>query len=573
MRALRLAPAVVALLLVRTGWHVLADADARVADGVLTFGRDDWFITIVLGLGWTITVLTGVALLDGGPRPLRRALHALPVALTGVAAYVVPLIICGVLTGLLLPGEPLVVVFVVTVVAIILIGVATNFALSATVAVVEQAGFAALATYAELRGKRWDMGVLFAFGVVAPVAAVILPNRFLHPASVPTGLAVDLLLTLVAATAVMLPAITLLEIYRRTRPIPELAPRATAGPSRAALITAVAILLLPTAVSGAIVAGHVLTRVHHELRDGGSVLAVEWPAGRPPVLVTSDGIEDCLDDHCSATRLTEVPVMTSPAGVATRRDATVAVLSQGLLTVCDPARHCTGGRAAGRIELLNDATVTAVVAPESGGIVLAKATPHGTSGDRRLTLIRCADDSCRAGTSVDLGTVAPAPADGDVREALAAGVDGRGRLFVVYRATGGQGFLGWCVRPDCAQTKVIRQGETDADAPTLDDLLRVRQVGGVRLCSFTTCHGLMPAVVAARPGGGYYAVLADPAGPDDLRLIRCPDPSCDRYVHVAPLTRDHGQAERWMITVSPEGRVLVTKPGESPSVIITVDPA
>ncbi|MCP2327482.1 hypothetical protein HDA40_005989 [Hamadaea flava] len=590
MRALKVVPAAVALLLVRTAWHLLTDADARVADGVLTFGRDDWFSTIVLGLGWTITVLTGVAVLDGGPRPLRRALRALPVALVAVAAYVVPLVVCGFLTGLLLPGEPLVVVLVVTLVAIILIGVATNFALSATVAVVEQAGFAAFTTYAELRGKRWDMGVLFAFGVVAPVAALALPDRFLRPASVPTGLAVHLLLTLIAGTAVVLPGITLLTIYRRTRIIPELSPRSTIPPSRAVVIATAALLLLPTAVAGAIVSSHRLTEVRHEPYLGSSVLAVGWPAAHHPVLVTLDGIEDCLDDRCSEFRSTEIPAMTSAASVALRRDGTVVILSNRLLTVCDPGRQCSGGQAAGRIELLNEARAFAVAAPETGEIVLAKATPAG-AGDRRLALIRCRDESCRAGTTVDLGLVTP-PATGDAEETLVAGVDRSGRLFAVYRDLAGQGWLGWCTRTDCAETRLIRQGQTDADAPTADDLLRAPRVAGVPRCSFGTCRGLMPAVVAARPGGDYYAVITDPAGPDelDVRLVRCPDPDCESYVHVTTLVRDYRatwpgdplrfgvsdsgrQDERWMIALAPDGRILLTKPHESPSVIITVDSA
>ncbi|NUR72576.1 MAG: hypothetical protein HOU81_17300 [Hamadaea sp.] len=588
MRALRLTPAVVALLLVRTGWHLLADADARVADGVLVFARDDWFITIVLALGWTITTLTGIALLDGGPRPVRRAIRALPVALLGVAAYVAPLIICGFLAGTLLPGEPMVVVLVVTLVAIILIGVATNFALSATVAVVEQAGFAAFTTYAELRGKRWDMGVLFAFGVVAPVVALGLPDRYLHAASTPTGLAVDLLLTLVAATAVVLPSITLLEIYRRTRPIPELAPRSTVRPGRVALVGAAMLLLLPTAVTGAIVSSHLLTQVHHEHRTGGSVLAVGWPPTHHPVLVTTIGIEDCLDDRCSATRLTRLPWIMSTASATVRRDGTVAVLSDGLLTVCDPARHCVGGQSAGRVELLRDASAAAVIANDEGEIVLAQATPSA-GATISLRLLRCRDESCRTATIVELGRFPSAAISGD--DVVSAGVDRHGRLFVVYRDVAKHGWLGWCVRPDCAQTKLIPQGQTDEDAPAIEDLVRAPRVPGVPLCSFSSCRGLTPAVVAARPEGGFYAVVTEPAGSDqvDVRLVRCPDPSCASYLHVATLLRDFRaswtgdplmfgvsdpgrQDERWTITVHPSGRVLLTKPHETPSVIITVEP-
>jgi hypothetical protein len=593
MRALRVVPLVVALLLVRTGWHVLFDDQSLVVDGVLTIGPDDWFITGVGAIGWTVAVLTAIAVLDGGRHPIARAVRALPVALAGLVAYLVPLVGCGFLAGLLLPGEPAVVVFVVAVTAIVLIGVATNLGLSATVAVVERAGFGAFATYAELRGKRWDMGVLFAFGVVAPVVVVALPHRYLRPASVVTGLAVELLFTVLVAGAAVLQAMTLMEIYRRTRIIPELAPRAVSSEwDRTVLIGATVALLLPAAVSGAIASAGRLTEVHHVDRVENPPIAFARPSGRTPVLVTSDGIEDCLDDYCWATRRTDVPPLMTTTSVAIRADGTVALLSGGELTVCDPTRRCTGGRAAGRVEPLAEARAVAVAAPGTGEFVLAKATPVGPDGDRKLTLVRCQDPSCRTGTPVELG-VAPGRSS-TVRgpEALSVGVDGRGRLFAVYRDGSGQGFLGWCVRPDCSQTRLIQPGQIDSDAPTIDDLLRVPRVAGVPLCSFSACRGLMPAVVAARPGGGYYAVVTEPVGSGelDVRLVLCDDPSCESYVHVATVLRDHRaswtgdpllfgvsdsgrQDERWMITVGADGLVSLTKPYESPSILITVDPA
>jgi len=598
MRALRVLPPitalVVGLLLARLGWHLLVDEEARIADGVLTLGAEDWFGIVVGSIWWTVAVLTGVAVLDGGPRALRRAVRALPVALAGVVAYLVPLIGCGFLAGLLLPGEPWVVVLVVTVTAIVLIGVATNLVLSATVAVVERAGFAAFSTYAELRGKRWETGVLFALGVVSPIVVLGLTHRYLHPASLPTGLAVELLVTLVAVGGAVLQSITLLEIYRRTRIIPELAPRSSAPPSRIALIAAGTAILLPTTMAAGVVEAAPLPEMWHTAKPmRSSVVALAWPPAHHPVLVTLDGIEDCLDDRCSESRRTELPTSSSAAKVGIRRDGTVIALSSGNdLTVCDPARFCSGGSQAGRVELLAGATATAVaVSPDSGEIVLAKATPSTTGADVDLALVRCQDEICRHGTTVPLGRVSGRPETGDTGEALSAGLDRSGRFFVVYRDQAGRGWLGWCEDPACTQTRLIEQGQPTENAPSTTDLIRSPRVPGVPFCSFASCHGLMPAVVAARPNGGFYAITTDPVGDSqlDVRLVRCDDPFCERFERVTTVLRDGRmpysgdplmfgvsdparQDERWAITVGADGRVLMTKPRESPSVLIIVDP-
>src|SRR5215218_3443545 len=95
-----LAAVLVPMFLLRQAWHLLVDAETSVVDGVLVFGGDGWFVTAVGAVTWTAAVLTGVAVLDGGARPFARAIRALPVALAGLVAFLVPLTGCLWLAGL-----------------------------------------------------------------------------------------------------------------------------------------------------------------------------------------------------------------------------------------------------------------------------------------------------------------------------------------------------------------------------------------------------------------------------------------------------------------------------------------
>ena len=605
----------VPLSLLQTLWGLLPlpGADpARVINGVLVRSPAGWLEVLVVAVAWTWAVTAGVAAIGGANRPLRLALRRLPTVCGALFAGVAAVLIAFLLVGLVLPAG----VEVIWVAAVLL-------AVPVTVLLVRLALVLPLAVFEDLRGMAAfraassgvgqymvSIAILFLLGVLGPAlltgwawdrAGTTVDGRL---PGLGLWLAREVVLVLLAA----LQAGTFVVAYRN---LPQ--PRLTVVPSgpgdeeprslRPALVLGLAAVLLPMLVAGGVVATSRLPELSVRPRaDPAPLLALGWPAGRHPVLLTGFAVEDCLDDQCRSTTRTGVPFsVRSPDRAMITADGSVYVLTGDRLAYCDPQRTCR--KAEDPLEALGgdrDAAMALALAPD-GSVLIAVAAPRSypesvgqlRQEDSELRLIRCGDFHCTAPVVTPLGVVEGQFADRSSAyyRRLSLAVDRTGRPVVAYRPAGGwMVWLARCDTPACATAQFGLQAESAAPGlPTEDELGALHFDRLVRPCAGCTSE---LSATADRPGGGVYGVAIkagapgvrvhvgeEAPGPRRAVLWTCVDYRC-RSPREVPLTDaalpewsgdflGPSAGDAFLLAVNPDGRVIVVRQ-QVPDQIVTV---
>jgi hypothetical protein len=585
---LALAPA----FLFRTVWQVLT-GDAWVLNDVLSV-TDSWTVVIVTALVWTATVLLGVAVLDGGPQPLRRTLRALPIAFVGVAVLALLLIGSFVALAAILPAPPQAFFGLAIALALALIAVATSLSLVATVAVVEQSGFGAFSAAGVLRGRRWRTGCQFAFGALAPALIVGWIGGHLHPGGFVHGIQADLLRNALLVATAALQARTLLRLYRATRTEPDPGPRGRPARRWAVVLLSAGVFLLPTVVTGSVVAAAKVPRVSTSPDlQASPVMQIAWPAGRHPVIVTQNSILDCTDDRCSRYRSTPLPLVSylPVGGAIVRPDGSVVALGDNALAICDADRHCEGGWQRYEIPALRTSRANAITLTPAGDLLIATATPSDDGTRTRLGIMRCHDPLCATSDTVGLGDAGPiGQHDGWNGRQLAIRLDSGGRPIVAFTAgsTVDDVSFGWCSSASCEQGKVGSAADGRLPADEVAALYRDL----IRPCT-SVCGGEYPGPAVDTPGGR-YALEVRHRGPDNTLLqagrpqdfvetnvLTCPDRSCRQpqrraRASLTPMGTSNvpgpGPEEIWLMAASAAGQIILVRPAYSPQIVTIVKP-
>ncbi|WP_238013512.1 hypothetical protein KZZ52_38225 [Dactylosporangium sp. AC04546] len=329
-----------------------------------------------------------------------------------------------------------------------------------------------------------------------------------------------------------------------------------------------------------------------------TVMAVGWPAGRPPVVAGAFRVHDCLDDACHRSRetvlYTEANRHASAAAASVAPDGTVTYLlladkssgsgpASALLTRCDPARRCDTAQVdLPSLPPVDNPTLAVATAPD-GAFLIAVARPLPGGAASELSVIRCADVVCATPGVTVLGTAAtqpPARDDGYVPphlRLLTLTVDEAGVPWVALREPSGpRVWLGTCASGTCTVTE--RHGPPGRGGPftALPTGGTVHLgAGRLRYCAADTCsEQLLTAdprddeTAVAWAHGAVYALVTEPvsrlglgnAGPlADIRrpvVVRCADPTCRQRRTVALAIPPEIVSAAWL-AVDPTGRVII----------------
>jgi hypothetical protein len=463
---------------------------------------------------------------------------------------------------------------------------------------------------ARVRGRVWSSAVLLLLGVAAPalLAGWTMAEAERRTVGELPGLALWLARDLVLIAVAALQAKTLLAAYRQLSPGPELGPAGVGQDDtvhrgrrlhRLALPVGVALLLLPTVLAGAVIASERLPEVSVAQRsDHGTLIALGWPAGRHPVVVSRSAIEDCLDDQCQALRKTELSltVFKANGGVAVAPDGGVYALSQHEVEHCDAQRVCR--RAAGRLEVLAGSQLEAIALAPNGDILIATATPtprRKPSAESpettaiALALVRCKDVFCEHPEVRDLGSVQGGFDDrysSSWFRTLMVGTDRSGRPVVGFRHLG-MVWIGQCGTAACDAAQLgVQANPRDPGLPTDEEL---RSLHFDRLVHCDSCREASATV--DRPGGGVYGITVEPAPPAGVHirvgqptappnralLLSCQDHRCSEPDRI-PLVEfpsssftfyPESPEKIWLLAANPDGRVVLAQQ-HSPDRIVTV---
>ncbi|RZU73103.1 hypothetical protein EV384_1500 [Micromonospora kangleipakensis] len=603
----------VPLSLLQTLWRLLPlpDADApRVINGVLVLPPAGWLEVVVVAVAWTWAVTAGVAALAGADRPLRRALRLLPTVCGVLFAALAAVLVAFLLVGLVLPAAEEMIWVVVALLAVPVGALLVRLGLVLPLTVFEDLrGMAAVrAASAGVRGYGVSIAILLLLGVLGP--AVLTGWAWERAGPLVDGrlpglglwLARDVVLVLLAA----LQAGTFVVAYRNL-PQPRLAALSPASgaegrvPRWAGLGFALVAMLLPTLVTGGVVTTGFLTEL--SVRPGPlprNLVALGWPAGRHPVILTYPAIYDCLDDECRATRRTKLPIsLASPEGAVIAADGSVYALTGNRLTYCDPRRTCRSAPSP-LDALAGDWEAAAIALAPDGQILIGIAAPALDRGDGQLRredsevgLIRCRDVHCTAPDITRLGVAQNGFADmsSAYYRRLLVGVDRRGRPVVAYRPTGGSMvWVGRCDTPGCASAQLALLGSPEQPGlPTEEELASLHFDRLVPPCD--RCTSAVSATVD-RPGGGIYAVAITYGRPDvrvrigerTLLPRRAVLWSCADYRCWSPREVPLIEAQEWssnvpgpssgdafLLAANPDGRVVVARRAAADQ-IVTVRP-
>ncbi|MEV0427961.1 hypothetical protein [Micromonospora sp. NPDC050495] len=625
------------LLLVQPLWRLLPVAEAdppRLVNGVLVLPPAGWPEALAVAVIWSWAVTAGVAALAGLDRPLRRARRALPTVCLALAAAVVAVVAGMSLVALALPGDLLLVGALAALVAVPVAVLLVRLALVPAIAVLTGLhGTAAIRAAASTVGRHVvHAALLLLLGVALP--AQLYGWLFRRPEELVTGhlggAAVWVLRDVVLVAVAVTQSWTLLAAHRRfsvhepgrtaappDRVPAEPPPRWRRAATRITVPLGVAALLLPGAGAGVLAESGVLADVNVlSWSASGRLVALGWPAGRPPVLVSQSTIHDCLDDRCGRSHPTELARLAlEPSGTAVADDGTVWVLTQHQLERCDPARTCQ--RSDGILEVLRDSRSEALTPVPGGGVLVATATPvpQRAGGapvqpglvvddepglDRpmiELGLLRCADARCERPTTAVLGRVPHSGGDLGSGE-LTIRIGGDDRAVIAFRPEGQAGtWVAWCATVRCDSGNVAPHGlpapERPAGMPT-DEALALLHLGDILHCLRPGgCASSEPVPTTARPGGGVYGLavgwpaaegiriqVGTPAPtPPRLYLWSCPDVFCRRPARRIPLvplpyesTVRVGRlpGEPWLLAAAPDGRVVAAS--AQPEQVVTVVP-
>lgn len=603
----------VPLLLLQTLWRLLpltGTDPARVINGMLVLAPAGWVETLVVAVAWTWAVTAGVAALAGANRPLREALRRLPTVGGALFAAVAAVLVAFGLVGLVLPAAAELVWVVVALLAVPVAALLVRLALVLPLAVFEDLrGMAAFrAASAGVRQHVVSTAVLLLLGVLGPAALTGWAWEQAGPlvdGRLP-GLALWLARDVVLVLLASLQAGTFVVAYRNL-PQPRLAvlPSALGAEGRvprpARLVLGLLAMLLPTLLTGGVVAARHLPELSVRSRTHyGQLVALGWPAGSHPVVLTQSAIHDCLDDECRATRRTQLPFSLAGSEAAViAPDGSVYALTADRLAYCDPQRTCRSARGPLNIPILDGEV--AIALDRDGQVLIAIATPRSRSEQRvggmrqedsEVRLIRCRDIQCTAPDITRFGVVQGGFAEmsSTYYRRLLVGVDRTGRPVVAYRPRGGSMvWVGRCDTPGCATGQLALMAEAEPGLPTEEDLASLHFDRLVHPCD--RCTNAVSATVD-RPGGGVYAVAITYGRPGVRVQIgeRTPPPrravlwSCADYRCWSPREVPLIEAPEWssnipgpspgdafLLAANPDGRVIVAR-RESADLIVTVRP-
>ncbi|MFE9689036.1 hypothetical protein [Micromonospora sp. NPDC005806] len=598
----------VPLALLQTLWRLLPipDADApRVINGVLVLSPPGWLEVVVVAVAWTWAVTAGVAALAGADRPVRRALCVLPTVGAALATGVAAVLAALILLGRVLPASVEVVWVVGILLAVPVVLVLVRLALVLPLAVFEDLPWTAArrVAFSGVGRHLVRVAILLLVGVLAPAlltAWAVAQGEALVAGRLP-GLAFWLGRDVLQVLLAVLQAATFVAVYRNL-PQPRLAVAhpitrpAEPGWCRAARALAPLAVLLPTLVAGGLVAVGRLPEVSVQPRSDGWLVALAWPAGRHPVMVTQDAVEDCLDDQCRTTRRTALPAFAGAEQAAVAADGSVYLLTTDRLAYCDPQRVCR--RAPNPLDAFPQPPKGAITLAPDGQILIALAVPRSGAEERQSTLrqedselrlVRCRDLQCADPIVTRLGVVQGqfARRSAEYFRELAVGVDGTGRPVVAYRPEGGSRvWIARCDSPACTGASFGHEGEPAT--PSEEELAALHFDRLVHPCERCTSA---VSVTADRPGGGSYAVAVTPgqpgarlqvgsqvSGPRRAVLWACADFRCS-----APREIQLTAAEPWasgvsvpypgdafLLAAGPDGRVVVARLW--PDQVVTVRP-
>ncbi|GAA0429496.1 hypothetical protein Aca07nite_37900 [Actinoplanes capillaceus] len=323
-------------------------------------------------------------------------------------------------------------------------------------------------------------------------------------------------------------------------------------------------------------------------------VAVAWPAGRHPVIVTDAGIWFCDDDLCE--EFTDVnggpSAMGGFAAVGFAADGTVVKTAvTGGPDKGGPFLHyarcvpdgCREAwlpvRASAREKLDPMAWVEAAGAPAPDGSLwffVAAPAEGGELGRYRFSLIRCADLECAEPRRHDLGVTDRSPEDGyrnGTRARLTIGADGRPDAAFW---TGMSVLRFSCDPVTCSNPRktanagVAPRGVWTTAGDRIVAYLDQQLFQGGELTTVATgsangTGGLAVAgpsvyVAAALPGPpdrGFHLSIGEPARHWQQTVWRCTGGTCDSV----PMDRYDGEPQHELVAVAEDGRILLVRPG------------
>ncbi|MBB4692489.1 hypothetical protein [Paractinoplanes abujensis] len=322
-------------------------------------------------------------------------------------------------------------------------------------------------------------------------------------------------------------------------------------------------------------------------------MAVAWPAGQHPVIVTNGGVRFCDDDLCrDFTDVNGGPATVEGYGAATvGADGTVVKtavrggpatggpfvhLGRCVRAGCSQAWLPVRASAAEKLDLEVARVEAAGAAAPDGALWFFVAVPvaGGEHGQYRFSLIRCADPACAAPQRHQVGTVARTPQDGypdGSRARLTIGADGRpeasfwlGYSILRYGCEpvtcanpkqsapdAGPPGAAWAVAGD--RTVVLFGGEL-RDGETTASVAGSSSAGHAAIA----VAGSSVYVAAAQPGdgpAGFRFSVGESVPHWRQTVWRCRDRHCDSVPMDA---YDNGERSQ-LLAVSEDGRVLVVR--------------
>lgn len=400
---------------------------------------------------------------------------------------------------------------------------------------------------------------------------------------------------------------------------------------RAARATVGAVLLLPAIGAAAVSAVdpyHVPSVREHNLRLAGLVLAVAWPAGRHPVIVTDFDAYDCPDDECRdpVPRGMRADFAMQSGAVTIGGDGSVVAgiivrpAGQDLVKLerCPASGAC---RAIGPVPLPSGGEqpqphLALGVAPD-GTLLLATVGDLSGATDAapsaQLALTGCLDTNCTQTQHTVLGTV-PASSNTTVAgtDALSAVLGGHGlptaspslrldtdptgRPVITFRAAA-HVWRATCQPGTCAQPRLVDDQAIPGDRFTpvggVDDPVLTLTDNGLVRCQLTACApptlfppGLPGENDLVATAGGVYVVLGAPGPPPPglhltigpkpeprrYTLWHCTDPTCpDPRSITLPVTQSPA-LQTWL-AAQPDGRVLLLQNNGATVNALTVNTA
>jgi hypothetical protein len=552
------------------GWRVIVDGVPGTGDG-----RDVAVLqSAVTVLFWLLALLSGTVAVvrdAGPPRAVLRGVVGLPfaVAVLGVAAgagYVVLYVAAGMVPA---AGSLLVVTTVLVLTALLaarlLLGVIGRIAGEAP------------------HQPSWRNAASFLLGgVVMPMLLTVIADAIgLHDLPYAGPLAGAVVIVIALAAQIGLAA----------------RPHAAGGVLPAGAVWWPGFALIGAAVlapPGLVVLNpYDLPSVRTHDRGPSTAMAVAWPSGRHPVIVTSGGVWFCDDDLCD--RFTDVsggpPTIDGFGTASIGVDGTVVKTAvtggpdtggpfvQYARCVRDGCRQAwLPVRASGREKPGPPgvgAEAAGAAAPD-GSIWLFAAVPveGGRYGRYRFLMIHCADIACAAPQRHDLGIADHTPADGyppGRRARLTIGADGRPVAsfwlgWSVYRfscepvtCAGPRRSDGRAAPPDAVwatagdRTIAVRAGELyDGDNSAMIAPGAGAQSGAV------AAVGPYVYLTAALPGTGergFHVTIGEPARYWRQTVWRCSGLACTS----APMDGYAGEPRRELLAVADDGRILVVR--------------